>query len=127
MQELRRNLSEKQNVFSRLFHVEMKDLVEHGLKVMSRLPSPGVGDGGQLERYNSREFVNIRNYALLCLNSENEKNLCIVNNIFNFLIMLYDSDDAWCRMIYKVILKIKETEFKPEEEPHEQYWRESDG
>ena len=124
MIELRRCLSERQNILARLFHIELKDLVKKGLEIMEKMPVPGVKEGN-LECYNSRILVDIRNNMLAhvadpVIQGRNGK---IVEQIFNFVTMLYDSDEAWRRMIYQVILRVKEAEFKPEEEPRLEYWR----
>ena len=121
MIELRRALSENQNILAGLFHIELKDLVKQGLKIMEQLPIPGIRTG-ELEHYNSRILVDIRNDILAHVCGERNKK--IVETVFNFVILLYDSDEAWGRMIYQTILLIKEAEFQPEEDCRPEYWRE---
>lgn len=125
MIELRRCLSERQNILARLFHIELKDIIKKGLKIMAQLPTPEANPS-DLECYNSRLLVDIRNNLLAHIISPEEvkgRNQKIVETVFNFFILLYDSDEAWRRMIYQAILKIKSAEFHPEEEPRPEYWK----
>ena len=63
MIELRRCLTEKQNVLSRLFHIELKDQIKASLAIMDKMPVPSVRSR-DLECYNSRILVDIRNDLL---------------------------------------------------------------
>jgi len=123
MIELRRCLSEKQNVLARLFHIELKDVIKQGLNIMAQLPTPGANPS-DLECYNSRLLVDNRDDMLWHI--VRDRNKKIVENAFNFLILLNDSDEAWEQMIYQALLRIKASEFKPPRsgEPRSEYWRE---
>ena len=126
MLELRRALSERQNILSRLFHIELKDVIKQGLNIIARLPTPGANPN-DLECYNSRRLVEIRNEMLSHLVSpekDGTRNQKIVESVFNFVILLYDSDEAWRRLIWQAIERIKEANFKPEEKCRPEYWRE---
>ena len=126
MLELRRALSEPQNILSRLFHIELKDQVRAALAIMDKMPMPSIRNG-ELECYNSRLLVDIRNDLLSHI--PDKRNQKIIDSAVNFIILLYDSDEAWRRLIYQAILRIKEAEFKPEGEPRlatdnqKGYWR----
>ena len=121
MMELKRCLSEKQNILARLFHIELKDQIKAALAIMEKMPVPSIRSG-DLECYNSRLLVNIRNEMLGHI--YDERNQKIVGSVMNFLILLYDSDEAWRRMIYQAILRIQQAEFHPEEDCRSEYWRE---
>ena len=121
MLELRRCLSEPQNILARLFHIELKDQIKAALAIIDKMPVPSIRSG-DVECYNSRLLIEIRNDLLshVC-DARNQK---IVESAMNFLILLYDSDEAWRRMIYQAILYIKEAGFEPEEDCRPEYWRE---
>jgi len=126
MIELRRCLSEKENILSRLLHIELKDVIKQGLNIMARLPTPGVNPN-DLECYNSRRLVEIRNDMLSHIESpekDGTRNQEIVKNVFNFIILLYDSDEAWRKMIDEALMRLQEAQFKFEGEPRPEYWRE---
>ena len=132
MIELRRCLSEKQNILARLFHIELKDQIKAALAIMDKLPIPSIGSG-ELESYNSRILIDIRDDMLCSIPGDdkpnhtgNGRNKKIVESAFNFLILLNDSDEAWEQVLYQALLRIKETDWKPPRsgEPRSEYWRE---
>ena len=102
MVELRRCLFERQNILARLFHIELKDLIKKGLELMAkRMPEI---DRKELERYNSRILLDIRNEMLT-------HNLDLVragylSTIFDFVIMLYDSDEYYSQRLDWVLEQI---------------------
>ena len=125
MLELRRCLSEKENILSRLFHIELKGLIKHGLGIMEKMPSPGI-NVSELENYNSRILVGIRDKLISHAQDKRDDGLTnsgIIKGVMDFVVLLYDSDEAWRRMIYQAILEIKNAEFHPEEEPRPEYWK----
>lgn len=121
MIELRRCLTDRESVLSRLFHFEMKDLIKHGLSLMDKLPSPGV-NLGDLETQNARQLIAIRDE--LVSHAEEYHSGPIIRQAMNFIILLYDSDEAWRRMIFRAIEIVKRTEFVPEPKCRPEYWRE---
>ena len=121
MIELRRCLTEKQNILARLFHIELKDQIKAALAIMDKMPMPTVKEG-ELECYNSRILIDIRNDMLSHIQDSREQK--IVLSAMNFTILLYDSDEAWRRLIWQAIMRIKEADFEPEPECRPEYWRE---
>jgi len=120
MKELVRNLTDgADNALARLFHIDLKGLVVKGLDILASMPELKMND---FEHYNSREFLNLRDWLL-----EHEKvprQRKHYKAICNFIIMLYDSDEAYRLPMYQVIKKLKELPLKEEELPRPELWQE---
>ena len=111
MLELRRCLFEKQNILARLFHIELKDLIKKGLELMAkRMPEI---DRKELERYNSRILLDVRN-EMLTLNLDLVR-AGYLKTIFDFVITLYDSDEYYSQRldwVLEQIIKRKDWKFE---------------
>jgi len=111
MLELRHCLFEKQNILARLFHIELKDLIKKGLELMAkRMPEI---DRKELERYNSRILLDVRN-EMLTLNLDLVR-AGYLKTIFDFVITLYDSDEYYSQRldwVLEQIIKRKDWKFE---------------
>ena len=121
MLELRKCLSEKQNVLSRLFHIELKDLIKRGLEIAEKMPVPSIKPHN-MECYNSRLFVDLRDRLLS--QEPSERNRKIIESIANLAILLYDSDEGWRCMMDEALREIQAMDLKFEEVTRPRWWKE---
>ena len=121
MLELRKCLSEKQNVLSRLFHIELKDLIKHGLEIVEKMPVPSIKPHN-MECYNSRLFVDLRDRLLS--QEPSERNRKIIESIARLAILLYDSDEGWRCMMDEALRGIQAMDLKFEEVTCPRWWKE---
>ena len=119
MIELKRCLSEKQNIFARLFHIELKDIVEKGLEIMQKMPQLSAR-GSELEHYNSRVLLELRNDFLSHTGDRGN----YMATVFNFVILLCEGDEYCRQRIDWLIQEIKVREFHLGETPRASWWRE---
>ena len=113
MQELKRNLNDNlaDNLLARLFHIELKDLIREVLPIIAQLPTPSLKPHN-LEHYNSRLFVELRDYLLD--REPDKRNRKIIETVANAVILLYDSDEAWQSVIDEGLRVLQSYEFKYE-------------
>ena len=123
MIELRRCLSgpQNRNSVSRLFHVELKDLIKHGLSIMEKVPIPSINPHN-LECYNSRLFIGLRNKLLA--QEPSERNRKLIENAANLAISLYDSDEGWRCLMDEALREIQTMDLKFEETTRPKWWQE---
>ena len=119
MIELRRNLNEPQNILARLFHLELKDLIKRGLDIIEKLPVPSVSPHN-LECYNSRLFVELRDKLLA--QEPSERNRKIIESVANLVILLYDSDEGWRCLMDEALRGIQAMDLKFEETTRPRWW-----
>jgi len=114
--ELRRSLQDSSgNELSKLFHITLKDVVKKGLDILvNKLPELNKE---KFERPNSQLLLKLRNDFLA--HENNIGTTPRLKSIFDFVIMLYDSDDYYRHRIDWVIQEIKKKDFVYEGSPRE--------
>ena len=120
MLELRRCLSEQQNNLSRLFHIELKDLIKHGLDIMEKMPIPSIKPNN-LECYNSRLFVSLRDKLLA--QEDDKRNRKLIENVSSLVILLYDSDEGWRCLMDETLRGIQSMDLRYEEVTRPRWWK----
>lgn len=120
MKELKRNLTDsRDNALARLFHKEVKTLVRNALFIIDSMPELKMDD---LEYYNSREWLNLRDYFLA--HERDPRNRRIINGAFKFLIFLREGDEFWRQRTDRGTDRIKVMPFKEGEPIRPEWWRE---
>jgi len=119
MKELVRDLGNPRSTLARLFHWDIKRLVVKALDLLASMPELAMDD---FEHYNSREFLNLRNELLYHDTVPRQQRH--FNLMFNFFIMLYDSDEYYRQRIDWLIRRLKEMPLKEGEPVRPEWWRE---
>ena len=102
-----------------MFHIDLKTLVVKGLDILAAIPEPELKE---YEEYNSRLFLDLRDELLY--HDKVPRQQKHFRAIFNFVIMLYDSDQYYRQRIDWLIGRIKDLPFKEGEPIRPEWWQE---
>ena len=119
MIELKRDLGNPRNTLARLFHRQLKPLAVMALEIIAVMPELKIDD---FEHYNSREWLNLRDYFVAHEKVPRQKRL--IKGFFTFLIMLNEGDEFYGQRIDRGVEKIKVMPFKKGEPIRPEWWEE---